>query len=307
MLAMGSAQRGDLTAAVSLLSEADDIASITGVPVHWYAHLQVAALRGKRAEAEALIARVVGESRQRTKGMLAAIAHYSTAVLANGLAEYRTAMDAASLALRDGDLPMTALALPELVEASVRCGEWDAAEQAYGRLYEHAEVAGTDLALGVRALTGALLSPEPEGLYQEAVARLSGSRMTIWLARAHLGYGVWLRREGRRRDAREALRTAYTAFVGFGADGFAEQARRELAATGERAQTPVRIAVDALTPQELTIARLAATGATTREVADRLFLSPRTVDAHLRGVFRKLEITSRRQLGVALGSSLADA
>ncbi|MEV0718965.1 AAA family ATPase [Asanoa sp. NPDC050611] len=307
MLAMGSALRGDLPAAVSSLSEADDIASITGVPVHWYAHLQVAALRGRRAEAEALITQVAAEAGQRDKGLLTSIAQYSRAVLANGIAEHRTALDAARLALRDGDLAMTALALPELVEAAVRSGEHAIARQGYERLSEHTEAAGTDWALGVRALMGALLSTEPEGLYREAVDRLAASGTRIGLARAHLNHGVWLRREGRRAAAREALRTAYEHFIEVGADGFAQRARLELAATGERARTPARSAVDALTPQELTIARLAATGATTREVADRLFLSPRTIDAHLRGVFRKLEITSRRQLRGALNTSPAEA
>lgn len=224
MLAMGSALRGDLPAAVSLLSEADDIASITGVPVHWYAHLQVAALRGRRAEAEALIARVTAEAGQREKGMLTSIAHYSSAVLANGLAEHRTALEAARLALRDGDLGMTALALPELVEAAVRCGEQAMAKQGYGRLSEHAEAAGTDWALGVRALMGALLSAEPEGLYREAVDRLAISGSRIWLARAHLNHGVRLRRDARRTDAREALRTAQELFIEVGADGFARRA-----------------------------------------------------------------------------------
>lgn len=302
MMAVGAAQRGDLPAAVSLLSEADDIASITGVPIHWYAHLQVAAVRGRRAEAEALIARVAREARQREKGMLAAMAHNATAVLANGLAEHRTALDAARRALADADLPMTSLTLPELVEAAVRCGEQAIAYEAYARLSRHAEAAGTEWALGVRAAMAALLSDDPEELHREAVTRLAASGMTIWSARAHLHHGAWLRREGRRRDAREALRAAHTIFTRAGAGGFAERARVELAATGERVSAPVRVALDALTPQELNIARLVATGATSREVADRLFLSPRTIDAHLRSVFRKLEITSRRQLGKALAA-----
>ena len=300
MLALGAAQRGDLPGAVSLLSEADDIASITGVPVHWYAPLQVAAVRGRRDEAEALIARVAAEARRREKGMLAAIADCSTALLANGLAEHRTALAAARRALSNADLPMTSLALPELVEAAVRCGEQAVAEEAFARLSRHAEAAGTDWALGVRAALAALLSDDPERWHREAVSRLTASGMTIWSGRAHLHHGAWLRREGRRRDAREALHTAYALFTGAGAGGFAERARVELAATGDQVAEPVRAALDALTPQELNIARLVATGATSREVADRLFLSPRTIDAHLRGVFRKLEITSRRQLGKAL-------
>ncbi len=306
MLAMGAAVRGDLPAAVSLLSEADDIASITGAPVHWYAHLQVAALRGHQAEAEALIARVVDEADERAKGLLTSIAHYSAAVLANGLGEHRRALEAAHLALRDGDIGMTSLGLPELIEAAVRCGDWSSAEQAYQRLHEHAGAAGTDWALGVRALMAALLAAEPDELFREAVARLGTSGTRVWLARAHLNHGIWLRREGRRRDAREALRAAHEIFIEVGADAFAGRARLELAASGERARTPAQTAVDALTAQELNIARLVATGATSREVADRLFLSPRTIDAHLRSVFRKLGITSRRELSGALSHSLAE-
>ncbi|MFI6515755.1 AAA family ATPase [Spirillospora sp. NPDC050679] len=302
MLAMGASQRGDLTAAVALLSEADGIAAVTGVPVHWYAHLQVAALRGRRDEAGPLIDQVLAEAGRREKGMLASIAHCAAAVLANGLADHRAALDAARLAAADGDLPMTSLALPELVEAAVRCGEDGLAREAFDRLSAHAEAAGTDWALGVRATVGALLADAPEDLHREAVTRLAACGMTPWLARAHLHHGAWLRREGRRREAGEALRTAHELCTAMGAEGFAERVRAELAATGERPRRTEPGAIDVLTPQELNIARLVATGATTREVADRLFLSPRTIDAHLRSVFRKLGIGSRRQLADALGS-----
>ncbi|MEU2421352.1 AAA family ATPase [Streptomyces sp. NPDC007851] len=296
MQAMAAAQRGELISASALLSEADGIAKVTGVPVHWYGHLQTAALRGRPAEARPLIDRVLAESRARRKGWLTATVHSAAAFYANGVADHHAALEWARLALADGDLSTTSLALPELVEAAVRCGKDAVAREAFARLDEHARVAGTDWALGVRAALGALLSHEPEALHAEAVARLAASGMRAWHGRALLHQGVWLRRNGRRREALDALRAAHDLFTTMGAEGFAERARAELAAAGEQAKAATTGVLEALTGQELNIARLVATGATSREVADRLFLSPRTIDAHLRNIFKKLDITSRRQL-----------
>ncbi|WP_460307236.1 ATP-binding protein [Actinocorallia aurea] len=301
MRAMAAAERGDLAGASALISEADGIAEVTGVPIHWYGHLQVAALRGRPTEARPLIDRVLAESHARRKGMLSAVAHSAAALYANGIADHRAALEAARPALTDGDLPMTSLALPELVEAAVRCGEDAVAREAFARLTAHTRAAGTDWALGVQAALAALLSEEPEELHTEAVSRLAASGMRVWHGRALLHQGAWLRRDGRRREARDALRTAHELFASIGAEGFAERARAELAATGEQAAKPATVGVlEVLTGQELNIARLVATGATSREVADRLFLSPRTIDAHLRNIFRKLDITSRKQLTAAL-------
>nr|BFD96219.1 LuxR family transcriptional regulator [Kitasatospora sp. Xyl93] len=301
MQAMAAAQRGDLPAAAALNSEADGIAEVTGVPPHWYGRLFAAAVRGVATEARPLFERVLAESHARRKGMLTATVHAAAALYANGAADHRAALASARLALTDGDLGTSSLALPELVEAAVRCGEEDSAREAFARLSRHTTAAGTDWALGVRAALAALLSPEPEELHVEAVARLDAAGLRLWHGRALLHQGAWLRRDGRRADAREVLRTAHHLFAAMGAEGFAERARVELAAAGEQAKPVALGTVQSLTGQELNIARLVATGATSREVADRLFLSPRTIDAHLRSVFRKLDITSRRQLADVLG------
>ncbi|KDN81668.1 AAA family ATPase [Kitasatospora cheerisanensis] len=302
MRAMAAVQRGDLLGASALNSEADGIAEVTGVPPHWYGRLFAAALRGAPAEAGPLFDRVLAESHARRKGMLTATTHAAAAFCANGLADHRAALGSARLALAEGDLSTSSLALPELVEAAVRCGEDGLAREAFARLSEHASAAGTDWALGVRATLAALLSDRPEALHAEAVTRLDAAGTRVWHGRALLHRGAWLRRDGRRQEAREALRAAHELFTAMGAEGFAERARAELAATGEQPRPPAALgAVELLTGQELNIARLVATGATSREVADRLFLSPRTIDAHLRSVFKKLDITSRRQLPDALG------
>jgi DNA-binding CsgD family transcriptional regulator len=161
-----------------------------------------------------------------------------------------------------------------------------------------ARASGTDWALGVAARSRALTSTgaEAEEHYREAVIRLQNCRMDAFLARTHLVFGEWLRREGRRTDAREQLRTAHALLVEMGAEQFATRAARELRATGEHPRKRTSQATDALTAQEVTIARLVATGATSREAGEQLFLSPRTIEAHLRNIFRKLGITSRRQL-----------
>ncbi|MGW3078093.1 MULTISPECIES: AAA family ATPase [unclassified Kitasatospora] len=301
MQAMAAAQRGDLLGAAALNSEADGIAEVTGVPPHWYGRLFAAAVRGADAQARPLFDRVLAESHARRKGMLTATVHAAAALHANGTADHRAALASARSAVADGELGMSSLALPELVEAAVRCGEQDTAREAFAQLSRHASAAGTDWALGVRAALAALLSDDPEELHAEAVARLDAAGLRVWHGRALLHQGAWLRRDGRRGQAREALRTAHGLFTAMGAEGFAERARVELAAAGEQARPAVLGAVELLTGQELNIARLVATGATSREVADRLFLSPRTIDAHLRSVFRKLDVTSRRQLADALG------
>jgi ATP/maltotriose-dependent transcriptional regulator MalT len=188
--------------------------------------------------------------------------------------------------------------LPELVEAAVRWGEGDHAVAALQRLTEGAEAAGTDWALGLQARCRALLSEdeEAEGLYREAVERLGRTRMRMELARAHLLYGEWLRRENRRVQAREELRGAYDMFIRFGADAFAERTRRELLATGEKVRKRSDETRGQLTAQEEQIARLAADGHTNPEIGAQLFLSPRTVEWHLHKVFTKLGVGSRMQL-----------
>jgi DNA-binding CsgD family transcriptional regulator len=192
--------------------------------------------------------------------------------------------------------------MPELIEAAARAGERDIAATAYDTLSERALAAGTPWALGLRARCAALLAEgvHAEDSYQESISQLKRCRMAVDLARAHLLYGQWLRRAKRRWDARQELRTAHDMFAAMGADRFAQQAAAELRATGERARarTP-ETAVD-LTPQESRIADLAAAGASNGEIAAQLFISPSTVDYHLRKVFRKLNVTSRAQLASRL-------
>jgi DNA-binding CsgD family transcriptional regulator len=183
-------------------------------------------------------------------------------------------------------------------EAAVRSGKTEIASDVLDRLAQTTAASGTDWALGVEARSRALLSEgdAAEALYREAIERLGGTRVRVELARGHLLYGEWLRRERRRLDAREHLRTAHTLFTEFGMEGFAERARVELEATGEHARKRTVETRDDLTPQEAQISRLAAEGATNQEIAAQLFVSPSTVDYHLRKAFRKLDVNSRHQL-----------
>ncbi|MDQ3867604.1 MAG: LuxR C-terminal-related transcriptional regulator [Actinomycetota bacterium] len=192
--------------------------------------------------------------------------------------------------------------MPELIEASARRGANEASRAALERLRVTAEPAGTDVGLGIVARSRALLSDgdEADRSYQEAIERLGRTQRRTDLARAHLLYGEWLRRENRRADARAQLRTAYDVLTAIGMDAFAERARRELQATDEKVRKPTVETLDELTPQERQIARLARDGLSNPEIGAQLFLSPRTVEWHLRKVFAKLEIESRKELANAL-------
>ena len=196
----------------------------------------------------------------------------------------------------------TAWALPELIEAASRTGQTQVAADALDRLAAATSVSQTDWALGIHARSRALLGDgeDAETSYREAIERLGRTPLRRELARAHLLYGEWLRREGRRADARAQLRTAYDMFAAIGMEAFAERARRELAATGETARQRTVEARDTLTPQEAQIAQLARAGLSNPEIGARLFISARTVQYHLGKVFTKLEISSRRQLQRAL-------
>jgi DNA-binding CsgD family transcriptional regulator len=195
--------------------------------------------------------------------------------------------------------------LPELIEAAVRSGDRTAADAAFERLVQQSRTSTKEWARGVEAAARALLSegPEAEELYLEAVEQLGRSRILVLHARARLIYGEWLRREGRRVDARAQLKTAYGLFETMGAWGFADRTRRELLATGETVRKRTDETRDDLTPQEAQVARLAADRFTNPEIAAQLFLSPRTVEYHLRKVFRKLGISSRKELAAALRGS----
>jgi DNA-binding CsgD family transcriptional regulator len=188
--------------------------------------------------------------------------------------------------------------LVELIEAAARSGKPELAADALGQLSQTTRASATDWALGIEARCRALLSEgdAAERLYREAIERLARTRIRVELARAQLVYGEWLRRERRRLDAREQLRIAHELFTGFGMEAFADRARVELEATGERARRRTLETRDDLTPQEAQISRLAADGATNQEIAAQLFISPSTVDYHLRKAFRKLGVKSRHQL-----------
>ena len=221
-------------------------------------------------------------------------------MLYNGLGRYEEALAAAQQAGEDPREPWSRdWGWVELIEAAARSGmrrAGGACPRAGFR--RQPRPSGTDWALGVEARSRALLTEgeAAEPLYREAIEALGRTRVRVELARAHLLYGEWLRRRRRRLDARKQLRTAHTSFTEFGMEGFAERARVELEATGERARKRTVETSDDLTPQEAQISRLAADGATNQEIAAQLFISPSTVDYHLRKAFRKLGVRSRHQL-----------
>ncbi len=293
---------GRLTDASNLLDEADALGQATGLPAPPFASLALAAHRGRELPAVELIDAAVREAEALGGGWLLGLAGYAKAVLSNGLGHYPAAVEASRQALGHDDLAVVNGALGELVEAATRAGEAGTAAEARERLADRTRAAGTDWALGVQALADALAGPPgtAEDRYREAVERLSGERLGLPLARARLLYGEWLRRENRRGDARAQLRVAHEAFTTAGAEGFAERASRELAATGETVRKRAAGVPDELTAQEAQIVRLAAAGNTNPEIGAVLFLSPRTVEWHLRKVFTKLGVTSRRELAAAL-------
>jgi ATP/maltotriose-dependent transcriptional regulator MalT len=226
------------------------------------------------------------------------MANWSAAVLRNGLGRYAEALAVAEPATEETYSPLsTQLILPELIEAAVRTGRADLARQALGRLSAMI-IEGSDWAKGLEARSRALVSEgrEAEQYYGEAVERLGRTQLRPDLARAHLLYGEWLRRENRRLDARHQLHAAYQLLDAMGAEAFAERARRELLATGEKVRKREVDAHSQLTPQEEHIIRLARDGRTNPEIAAELFISTRTVEWHLRKVFAKLGIASRRDL-----------
>ena len=261
--------------------------------------MNLAAHRGRQEEIACLTAACERDAAARGEGRAIAVGKYATAVLYNGLARYDDALAAARQATEyPEDLAFFTWGLLELIEAAVRCGEAELAADALVRLSETTTPSGTDWALGVEARSRALVTEgsAAEPLYREAIERLGRTRLRVYLARTQLLYGEWLRRERRRLDAREQLRTAHTSFTEFGMEAFAERARVELEATGEHARKRTVETLDDLTPQEAQICRLAAEGATNQEIAAKLFISPSTVDYHLRKAFRKLGVKSRHEL-----------
>ena len=294
---------GDFPGAASVIAESEDVAAATGGHFHPYTALRLLALRGQEASALAMIAGTIRQAVAEGQGHAATNAHWAAAVLYNGLGRYDEAAAAAERATADTFEPYVSMwALPELVEAAARAGEDGRARDALDLLTDATEPCGTDFALGIEARSRALLSEDAgaDDLYTEAIDRLSRSQIRPELARAHLLYGEWLRRKGRRVDAREQLRMAHGMLTAIGMEAFAERARRELAATGEKIRKRSPETWDELTAQEEQIARLACDGLSNAEIGAMLFISRRTVEWHLRKVFGKLEISSRRQLRLVL-------
>jgi DNA-binding CsgD family transcriptional regulator len=291
---------GETQAAASLVEEADALAKATyGRIVPPYGALALAAFSGREDDAMRLVRTASEDFVARGEGMGLTVSQWVTAVLYNGLGRYEEAFAAADKATEDPrELWFSTFAAVELIEAASRSGRSDRAAETLELLSKSTQVGGTPWALGVEARSRAVVShgEQAEALYREAIDRLEPTRLRFDLARTHLLYGEWLRRERRRQDAREELRVAHELFSEFGMEGFAERARVELEATGERARKRTVDTVGDLTPQEAQVSRLVARGHTNREIAAQLFISASTVEYHLRKVFRKLDVTSRTQL-----------
>jgi DNA-binding CsgD family transcriptional regulator len=296
---------GELDEGAALMQEVRAVTEVTGTQLAAYGAVALAAWRGREAEAAELIKATIDDVTSRGEGMGLSISYHARALLYNGLGHYAEARAAAEQAVEHEDLGVFAWALTELIEAASRSGGPEVAAAALERLAETTRAAGTDWALGIEARSRALLSADDaaEGLYREAIERLGRTRIRVELARAHLLYGEWLRRRGRRVDARQQLRTAHEMCTAMGVEAFAERARRELLATGETVRDRGVEAREELTAQEAQIARLAGDGKTNPEIGAELFISSRTVEWHLRKVYPKLGISSRRQLREALADA----
>jgi len=290
---------GDTKAAAVLVDEADALARATGDGIApRYGALALAAHRGREDEVTKLARAATDDFLARGEGLGIAATNWTIAVLNNGLGRYDDAFAAAAEATRIyGEIWFSTFASVELIEAACRSGRQERAVESLESLSASTSASATPWALGVEARSRALLAQgaASEPLYREAIERLEPTPLRLDLARSHLVYGEWLRREARRIDARNELRAAHELFTDFGMDAFAERSRIELEATGEHARKRTADRLDQLTAQESQISRLAADGSTNREIAAQLFISPSTVEYHLRKAFRKLNVTSRTQ------------
>ena len=290
---------GDLDGAAALLDEADAIAAATGIEPLVFGRLSLAGFRGIEAEAVAVFDATEPAAIARGEGVVLTFSEHARAVLYNGLGRYEAALGPAQSASGRDELLVSVWSLPELVEAATRCGQADVANDAVERLSERTRAAGTELGARHRGAVNELCLSDgavAERLYLEAIERLGRTRVALELARAHLLYGEWLRRDRRRIDARDQLRRAQDMFTSMGAEAFAARAGRELLATGETARKRTDETRDELTAQETQIAQFARDGLSNAEIGARLFISPRTVEYHLHKVFTKLGITSREHL-----------
>jgi DNA-binding CsgD family transcriptional regulator len=302
-LGTDAAWRGDFAVASALIAETDAVCAATGSRSAPFAAMLLASLRGDQAEAAPLIEATIAEATADGQGIAVTYAHWAAAILANGQGRYADALAAAQQASQDSPaLYMAMWALPELIEAATRTGNTPIATDALARLTETTQAGETDFGLGIEARSRALVSEgeTAERCYREAIDRLGRTQLRPELARAHLLYGEWLRRENRRRDGRAELRTAYDLFTAMGIEAFAERARRELLATGDTVRKRTVETASELTAQEAHIARLAVDGRTNAEIGAQLHLSIRTVEWHLSKVYTKLGVGSRRELRPAL-------
>jgi len=289
---------GQLAQAASLHEAIEEVSELTGSPLAPYHGLGMVAMLGREADARSFIETARADVTERGEGAGLEFIAWAEAVLYNGLGRYEEALAASRRVLDQGELVPVNWSMPELIEAAVRTGAGELAAETDRSLAERTRASGTEWALGIAARSHALLldGTAAEERYREAIERLAGTRVAVELARAHLLYGEWLRRALRRVDARKELRTAHEMFTDFGMQAFSERARVELEATGEHARKRTVDTLGDLTPQEAQISRLVAEGHTNREIASQMFLSPSTVEYHLRKVFRKLGVTSRTQL-----------
>jgi DNA-binding CsgD family transcriptional regulator len=293
---------GELTTAARLIDEDRLIAEVTGNPPVGYAAMALAAWRGQEAQASALIEASSRTATARGLGRMVAFAAYASSVLDNGLGRHDAARNAAWRAFECDQLGFGPFVVPELAEAASRTGDIELVRTALQWLSDRTRLTPSEWALGIAARIRALLNEgeAAERCYRESIDRLGRTRVRVQLARAHLLYGEWLRRQRRRLDAREQLRRARDLLEAMGIEGFAERARRELEATGATARKRTVETREELTAQEAVIARLAREGLSNPEIGSRLFISARTVKYHLGKVFAKLDISSRGQLDRAL-------
>lgn len=294
---------GDMRTAARLEEELIVTAEATGIDPAPLGRMTIEALRGREAAFSELVGSTSRTAEARGEGVALTIAEFLTGAFNNGLGRHEAAFEATRSAVNFHEEGQAIWTLTELIEASVRTGRMVQARAAFPLVEETTSAAGTDWALGIEARMRALIDEgdEAEDDYEEAIERLGRTSIRVQLARTHLLYGEWLRRRGRRGDAREQLHTAHEFFKDFGMAGFAERARLELEATGGSARRRTPTTVDELTPQETQVARLAAEGVTNREIGTRLFISSSTVEYHLRKAFRKLGVRSRTQLADRIG------
>ncbi|MFE1199544.1 ATP-binding protein [Streptomyces olivaceoviridis] len=297
--ALAHIHAGEFHDAAALVDESYTIAAEVGAPGLVYVHVSLAAWRGDRDRTDELARTALRDAAERGEGRLVTAVEYAQAVLLNGLGRYEAALEVCLPVLELDEMGFHAWIPAEFVEAAARSGNRQLAALMLERLTERTRSSTTDWGAGMELRSRALLcdGPEADELFTNAIERLDRSEGRVHAARARLVHGEWLRREGRRHEARAQLRAAHQMLLSFGADAFAARAARELRATGEHPSSrPAESVVGRLTAQELIIARLVATGDTSREVGEQLFLSPRTIDAHLRNIYRKLGIRSRKQL-----------